>query len=259
MSRIESFLSERLDGIIWTTLADVEHQRLFIECRFAEQRRVSFNCLSINDKTWLWRDVTLEEPWWVTLAAVSGEVLLFTAYHDTANPDQKSVLAYDIGRREMRWFKNHFAIDSVNKGVVSGTDIRTGFQEMFLKLDTGEEITPAAIPTNEQNIELVRPFQYHEGTRDFETVHRFLEKKCGILAVKTIEYREYESFVIVSAFEGETDLANYLIVVSSEGKILMRETLGERLKGLALDSFFIMSGYLIFVKNKTELVIWRFV
>src|SRR5690606_10142676 len=178
---------------------------------------------------------------------------------DTANPDQKSVSATDIGRREKRWFKSQLAIESVTKGVVTGTDTRPGLQAPFPKVGTGEEIPPAAVPPNAQNREPARPFPYHQGSRDCETGHRFLEKECGVLAVKTIEYREYESFVIVSAFEGETDLANYLIVVSSEGKILMRETLGERLKGLALDSFFIMSGYLIFVKNKTELVIWRFV
>ena len=73
----------------------------------------------------------------------------------------------------------------------------------------------------------------------------------------TVEYVEYGSLIVISAFAGEQNLANYLFVFNSAGELLLKETLGEQLKGIALDTFFILSGFLIFVKNKSELVIYK--
>ncbi len=207
----------------------------------------------------MWKDVAFEETWWITLAGVSENVLLLTAYHDAANPDRKTLFAYHVLRQEVLWFRNNFALSAVSGGKVKGTDTRMGFHEIVLDLESGGEEKAAPFIAPQQNFELVHPFQYQEGSDSFATVHAFLVKRFNISPVFTIEYREYGSFIIISAFEGREDLANYLIVLNSAGEVMVRETLGTGLKGIALDTFFVLSGYLIFVKNKTELVIWKFV
>jgi hypothetical protein len=63
----------------------------------------------------------------------------------------------------------------------------------------------------------------------------------------------------VSVFVNEAGLANYLYGLSASGEILIKEKLGESLKGVGLDTFFIFSGHLIFVKSKNELISYKIV
>jgi hypothetical protein len=131
---------------------------------------------------------------------------------------------------------------------------------MRLNLADGSEIPrDSYVLADEQNFMIIRPFQYHEGSTHFATVKAFLEMKCQVSPIISIEYCEYNSLVLVSAFVTQNDLANYLFVFNSSGELVMKEILGEDLKGIAFDAFFIFSGYLIFVKNKCELVSYKFV
>ena len=74
-----------------------------------------------------------------------------------------------------------------------------------------------------------------------------------------IEYLEYNSMVFISCYIDRDGLANFLFVLRSDGTVLLEEKLDDQLKGIGLDTFFIFSGYLIFVKNKTRLVSYKVV
>ena len=84
-------------------LADGMNRRLFLEIRNPVDKTVSFSALNLQNNQWLWKDVTFEETWWISLRAIEGDMLLFTIYTDTNNPDKKSVLAYDVMRKEVAW------------------------------------------------------------------------------------------------------------------------------------------------------------
>jgi hypothetical protein len=256
---IEFSFSEILKGVIWKTLADPGNNRLLIEVRDNELKLVSFSILDLENRVWILKDISFDEPWWVSLAGVSGNVTLFTMYTDTNNPDKKSVFAYHIDQQKILWWKNNFAFTALNDNRVFGIESKFGSKEVILDLTSGNEVTDRPVLPEEQNFIVIRPFQYHEGNPHFDTVRSFIEMKCHFLPVISIEYCEYNSLILVSLFVRQTDLANYLIVFSPEGDILLKETLGEQLKGIALDTFFIFSGYLIFVKNKRELVSYKIV
>ena len=233
---------------------------MFLEIRNHETKQVSFSAVTLDNDQWFWNDVKLEEPWWVTLAAASDNILLFTIYADTNNPDKKSVLAMDVHSKKIIWWRNDFAISTVTSQIVTGIDTKFGSQEVGLNIFDGKELRrDTAVLPIEQNFKVIRPFQYHEGSQHFETVHKFLKKKEAISPVIMVEYIEYGSLIVISAFTGPQNLANYLFVFNSGGEMLIKEILGEHLKGIAQDTFFIVSGYLIFVKNKSELVCYRMV
>ena len=63
--------------------------------------------------------------------------------------------------------------------------------------------------------------------------------------------------ILMSVFVKEDELANFLYGFSSDGELIFKETLGENLKGVGLDTFFIYSDHLIFVKNKKELTSYK--
>lgn len=245
-------------GIIWNTLADENHHRLFLEIRDVQEKKVSFSALNLQNYEWLWKDVSLEEPWWVSLAAMGGEVLLFTLYTDTNNPDKKSLLAYDVIKNKIIWWYNGFSLSAANTLYVKGIDARFPSKEIILDLFTGKALQQVDFHlADPQNFPVIRPFQYEEGTEHFGTVKDFLQSRQGILPVATVDYLEFEGLIMVSFFVKEEELANYLYGFNSSGEVLLKEKLGQNLKGVGLDTFFIYSDHLIFVKNKNELVTYK--
>lgn len=253
-------LSQTFQGVIWNTLVDQDSQRLFFEIREPLKKTVSFAALNLLNNQWLWKDFALEEPWWVNLRAVSANILLFTVYTDSSNPDKKSVVAHDVDKNSMAWWRNGFSVTTVNRLFVRGIDSRFPEKETILDLFTGEPVQHAEFDlADSQNFPVIRPFQYEEGTTHFNTVKDFFSSRLGFLAVVAVEYLEYEDLIIVSVFVNESGLANYLYVLNASGECLIKEKLGENLKGVALDSFFIFSGHLIFVKNKNELTSYKII
>lgn len=252
--------SGTVKGVIWKTLADPDNERLYLEVRDNVQKRVSFAALSLLDQAWLWKDIVFEEPWWINLQAVAGDVLLFTLYNDASNPEKKSVLAYEVNKHKILWWRNNFTVTSIINGQVEGIDTKFGAKQIRLNLPDGGELNQQGhVFGEERNLMIIRPLQYTEGSTYFETVRAFLESKYKFSPIISIEYCEYHSLILISAFISQAGLANYLFVVNSAGELLMKESLGEQLTGIALDTFFIFSGYLIFVKNKCELVSYKIV
>lgn len=241
-------------------LADGKNRRLFLEIRNAADKTVSFSALNLQNNQWLWKDLVFEEPWWISLRAIEGDILLFTIYTDANNPDKKSVLAYHVVKKEIAWWRNGFSMTSVNRLSVSGVDAKFPGKESILDLFTGQPVQGGDFDlADSQNFPVIRPFQYEEGTEYFVTVKDFLRSRLGISPVASIEYLEIKDLIIVSVFLKEEGLANYLYVLDAHGDVLMVEKLGEDLKGIGLDTFFVFSENLIFVKNKNELLSYSIV
>ncbi|HEU5145686.1 MAG TPA: DUF4905 domain-containing protein [Chryseosolibacter sp.] len=241
-------------------LADGNNQRLFLEIRNPSSKTVSFSALNLQNNQWLWKDLVFEEPWWISLRASEGDVLLFTIYTDENNPDKKSVLAYNVVAKEIIWWRNGFSLTSVNRRTVSGVDMKFSGKESILDLFTGQPVKGGDFDlVDSQNFPVIRPFQYEEGTEYFVTVKDFLHSRLGISPVASIEYLEINDLIIVSVFLKEKGLANYLYVLDANGGVLMEEKLGEDLKGIGLDTFFVFSDNLIFIKNKNELLSYSIV
>jgi hypothetical protein len=260
VGKIEFHSSQTFSATVWKTLVDERAKLIFIESRDSETKRVSFSAWDLERNIVLWENIELEEKWWISLGYVSHGTLLFTLYTDTNNPDQKSVIAFDIQSQEIKWWKNNFVVAYISGDFVAGQDTKFGSRQICLEIESGKEVTDAKIESqSQQNFNLIRPLQYIQGTDHFESVKAFLERKCSFSPVHLVEYREYHSLILISTFTGQTELANFLIVFNSEGDSVLKEQLGENLKGIAYDTFFILSGFLIFVKNKRELISYRFV
>lgn len=246
--------SHVFQGIIWNIVLDGENQRLYLEVRNAGEKKVAFSALNLQDNQWLWKDVSFEEPWWISLGAVAGDILLLTVYTDTNNPDKKSLIAYHSLNKEIVWWYNGLSLTSANSRYAMGVDAKFPGKETVLDVFTGKPVEHIDFHlADSQNFPVIRPFQYEEGTGHFDTVKQFLESRLGIIPVVTIEYLEFEDLIFVSVFLKEQELANYLYGFSARGELLMEEKLGENLKGVGLDTFFIFSRHLLFVRNKNEL------
>ena len=198
----------------------------------------------------------MEEPWWISLSGVSGDIALFTLYTDTANPDKKAALAYHIRTEELAWWSNDFSIHTISDDCVWGFAEKFGKQEVVLDAKTGVP-RKALTPDVRINDKAERPHHYPADHPYFDTVKKFLNQKFNLLPTAALEYLEHDSLIFISCYLHENELANYLFVLSPDGELLLKEKLEERLKGIGLDTFFVLSGCVFFARNKGELVSYK--
>jgi Domain of unknown function (DUF4905) len=255
---IDFNFSHVFEGIVWKTVVAPGTNLLLLEVRNSERKQVSFSALDSRTGQFVWRDILFDEPWWISLGAATGEVVLFTIYLETTNPDKKAIFAYHIFDRKILWWNNDFSLVSVSSGRVRGMSSKFGNKTVILDVFTGKEASVGE-DSDETPDGVVRPQQYLADNEYFASVKRFLERKFNLLPVTALEYLEHDSIIFVSFYIQEDELANHLLTMSSDGQILLHEKLDEHLKGIGLDTFFVFSGSIFYVKNKAELVSYRIV
>ena len=259
MARSVQFnFSHVFEGVIWNMLVSQGDGILVLEVRDSQRKKVTFSALESQTGKFIWRDKSFDEDWWINLGAISNNVVVFTVYLETNNPDKKGVFAYHIFEDRMLWWNNDFSLVSVSNGIVEGISYKYGVQKLILDIMTGKEVSEKG---REQQVatDVIRPHQYLSEHSYFNTVKIFLEQKFNLSPLKALEYLEHDSIIFISFYVQEVELANYLIMISADGNLLVKEKLDEQLKGIGLDTFFILSGCVFFVKNRAELVSYRIV
>ncbi|HTE30271.1 MAG TPA: DUF4905 domain-containing protein [Chryseolinea sp.] len=255
---IEYNFSHLFNGIIWNTVVTPEEGILIIEVRNKELKRVTFSALSTGLGNFLWKDIAFDEPWWISLNAAAKQTAIFTIYLENNNPDKKGIFAYDITAQKVMWWNNDFSLVAVNDRFVRGIASKYGVRELTLELGTGVE-TSAEKELLQSPDGVLRPFQYTEDSSHFITIKTFLSSRFNLLPVSALEYLEYDALIFLSFYVQEGGLANYLMIISDNGDLLMKEKLDEQLKGIGLDTFFLYGDSVFFVKNKRELFSYKIV
>jgi hypothetical protein len=243
--------------VVWNLVVHEQRKLLFIETR--NEPQVRFSAFNLSENRFLWKNLAFDEPWWITMTDAVENLLLFTVFTDKNNPGQKSLMAFDFDRKQIEWWKNNFSLSEVTTQFVTGLDTTLGMKTSWLDLKTGQPVKEQPDLPPVRNFSVLKPLQYYPGSEHFNTVKTFLEAKFRIFPVSLIEYMEYESLLFISCYVDDHGLANFLYVLNAEGEMLFTEKIDEGLKGIGIDTFFIFSGYVIFVKNKTLLVSYKLV
>jgi outer membrane protein assembly factor BamB len=252
--------SHSFPGAIWATLAVPERHLLIIEERDQTNFQVKFSALDFQTDTFLWRGLTLKESWWIGLTAANNNTVLLHSYTNKGNPDHKNLIALDILTGKIRWEVEEFSFFDWDGSEIVGHLTKNELVQASINIQSGL-VTERAWdekPADNRTTPL-QPVRYLEGTPYFETVKEFMEKGTTYHPIKGVEYLEWNDLIMISLYEEENgNLANYLIVFDKNGEVLLEVKLGGKLSGLGTDTFFILSGCLFLIKNKTELVAYTF-
>jgi len=258
-STLEKNFSHHFPGKIWTLVAATDKNLLFIEIRDEANFQVSFYALEYTANEFVWKDLRLKESWWVSLQAAHGDMALFQSYMSKGNPDHKKLIGFDIFNKTIRWEVEEFSFYDWNDTTILGYLTNGDIQPAIIDRETGAvQAVGWENKTSVRDTHSKSPAQYLEESTHFESVKSFILQKTGWTIVRGVEYLEMDGRIMVSAYsDHEGSLANYLLVFNQAGTLLMQEKLGEKLEGLGTDTFFVLSGCLFFVKNKSELVAYR--
>ena len=248
--------SHVFEGVIWNTKVSDQNQIIVLEVRDTNKKEVRFSALNYSSDEFLWKDRMMDEPWWISLSGIAGDIMLLTLYTNKNNPDNKAVVAYNVQDGELVWWNNDFSVQTLGKNSVIGFSEKFGKREQILDVLTGNTIEVKDL--NFENPEIVlRPQHYPADHPYFDTVKTFLNQKFNLLPIAALEYLEHDSLIFISCYLQENDMANYLFIMSADGNLLLKEKLDDHLKGIGLDTFFVLSGCVFFVRNKVELVSYK--
>lgn len=255
-SRLDFNFSFSFDGAVWNTVIVPEMHQLIVEIRDDSKRQVTFSAIDYQQKSLIWKDLKVRERWWVNLLAADQDTIVLQQFHGNENPDKKTLIGLDVATLQERWRKEKFSFQSLQSGKIKGLLIDPEPVAAVFDAHSGEKVQEEINDTGGNEIfGLVRPFQYLEETPYFKTVSDFVSGQFGETILGASEYVESDGLIFISYYlKKEDGLANYLLVITSGGAVLLHEKLGERLKGLGVDTFFLLAGCLFYIRNKNELL-----
>ena len=252
--------SHSFQGTIWATLAVPQKHILIIEVRDDTKFQARFSALDFKGNNFLWKDLLLRENWWIGLTAANENTLLLHTYVNKGNPDHKNLMALDIFSGNVRWEIEEFSFFDLNESEIVGHLTKEELTQATINIESGVLTENEwVVPDVKSKTDTLRPVQYLEGTPYFETVREFIQRRSDYRPTKGIEYLEWRDVIVVSFYIDEGgSLANYLLAFDKLGEVMLEVKLGEKLTGLGTDTFFMLSGCLFLIKNKTELVAYTF-
>jgi hypothetical protein len=267
------------EGIIWRMVL-AEHGRLVAECRDPENKVVSFFCLNMTSGKELWRDLRLDEPWWVGIEAVQKNVVLLHAFAKPDMPEHKGIRAFDLASGVQLWRNDDAAYwFGFGDRVIAYRDFferRVGYE---IDLQSGR-----LLKTHEGSLEelhaLRRQAAEHQNLPDVMLPEIFPEDSEPALAALIgketkgkeisgrIEYVCHQDALLfnfhfpmrVHIGESPSFENNFVVYRLKDKKRVFAEVIGQNLAGYVPDSFFVKHPYAFFIKDRKTLTavrIWK--
>ncbi len=188
--------------------------------------------------------------WWSTLIHATPGVILTRSYGEEGSPEHSELIAFDANSGKRLWMRSGIILEEAGLSAIS---VRHLDQTVLLNIHTGEEVNIEMENAIEENKKLLLPFRYINDSTHFKTVSNYLLSTYAVQAMHVIEYLEYQGLIFISFYvQGEEHMNNRLLVIDDEGQEEFQVTLGENLKGISDNTFFLFNGNLIFVDNRNQ-------
>ncbi len=266
-------------SIIWRMVL-AEHGTLVGECRDPENRVASFFCLEMSTGKVLWRDLRLDEQWWVGIEAVQKNVVLFHAFAKPDMPEHKGIRAFDAASGVQLWRNDDVAYwfghenlvivyrDLFEKRVGYEIDLQSGVLLKTHDASLEELHALRRQAAEEQSLpEVTLPEVFVEEEVDPALAALVRKETKGKELSGRVEYLWQNDVLVFNCHvqrrdsTGSSTLENNLIVYRlPEKKRVFADVIGRNLAGYVPDSFFARHPYILFIKdqkNLTALRLWK--
>jgi hypothetical protein len=259
-------------SIIWRMVLG-DHGTLVGECRDPENKVASFFCIDLSTGKALWKDLRLDEQWWVGIEAVQKNVVILHAFAKPDMPEHKGIRSFDTVSGVQLWHNDDVAYwfghedrviayrDFFERRVGYELDLQSG---VLLKTHDGslEELHQLRRKAaEEQSVpEVTLPEVFVEEEVDPALVALVRKETKGKELSGRVEYvRQNDillfNFHVQSRHRSlDPNLENNLVVYRlPNNKRIFADVIGRNLTGYVPDSFFVRRPFVLFVKDQRTL------
>jgi hypothetical protein len=247
MTKLQSFINEQFNGIIWRMEVDSLSETIFVEVRNSEEKQVSFGSISLSDGKTNFKDLTTPERWFTGIEAAYDGVLLLHNYQSEMSPVHKGLIGIDPINATTLWSNYTYGFDhlSINGPVVFNSQVQP--KKLFL-----------------MDVKTGRSNRLYEPVIDTDLINKVifpqmlplshLKQNVGIEPYgNSVHYLEYNNFGIVSLHSFEAgNLKQHLYIINDLG-IIYEDLLNADIQKLQPEAFILHQNHLIYIKNKAEL------
>ena len=239
------------------------------EVRNHEKKQASFFCLDESSGRALWRDRTFEEPWWIGVEAVTGDVIILHTYEKPDMPQHRAMIAIDARSGLEIWREPDAAFVFLSGASVYGLRQQLGMRSVVeLELRTGTlvrifdetvpefgELRSSATPSIDMGqIELAAPYEPGSDPACDSAVNRSILRNLAATGLESLRMDDYllVSFFVQSAGgKGlRSEFENHFRVVDlGSGKTLHDEILARSVPAPVPDTFYVRHGAVVSVKD----------
>lgn len=268
------------NGIVWR-VHFASRGRIVGESRDRDKKVASFFCLDEQSGKPLWKDLRLEEPWWVGMEGVVSDVVLLHTYAKPDMPEHKGILAFDAESGAQRWRNGDMTFwfgsdDSVyayrdffQKRVGYEIDLHTGelrrtFDESLAELHA---LRRQALE-QQASVEVILP-EILDGSPEESSLLPIVNKTTkGKEIAGNVEFIKEPGFLLFNYHVRERNSAvgsptyenHFFVYRFPQGARIFFDVIGLNLMAYAPDSFFIRRPRLYFIKDQrvlTAIRLWK--
>lgn len=250
--------------------------KIIIEERETEKKLAYFNCLEIDSGKKIFKNLQLDEKFWLGIEAVYNDIIFFHRFTKPDMPQHNGIIAFDINDQKVIWQDDDKTFLFIKDEKVYA------FQQMFedrkyfaLDYQTGEVIEE---PGNDSvSINILReeviasedfssylfPQKFGSSIIVNETANQFLKSlREAHLVSGSIEYVLKDNLLLFNFHEINRDnsLKNIFKAVDlSKGKYILEETLNSSTNAFAPDSFFVKDNLLFLLIERIKVGVYEIV
>ncbi len=236
MSILKENLSFETNSPIWGIKYNSPY--LALEVRNQEEETVEY--VILNESLEIINSIIPQEDWLINIEALTNNELLLTTFEEGESPLKKDILFYNIETGNEELIQNSSLVE-VNTNELSILDHKT------------QEVSQWVI-SNKQDKDVTYPAHYPQESEHLQTVASFLKNVASKDHVVSTDYLETKNNIIISYFCLENEILNsYLLITDLEGAPIHQFTTGEKLNGIAFDTFFLVENRLYYIAYKNTL------
>ncbi len=258
---------------IWRLLIS-DTDRLVIETRNTEAKEVFFHCIELDKGKVLFKDFQFDEKFWIGIEAIKGDKIFYHKFVKPNMPGHKKIICYDIIEQKILWLNDELTFLTLYQDKVYA------FRKMFERQDaylldsnTGEIIEELGSDFNKVN-EKLNETRLEEDYSNYKYPEKYSgEENSSIMSLienevkdkdisSIVEFLVYGELLFFNFYvKSATNLLDNMFAVYNidKKKKVLSEIINRNLNSFSADSFFCYKNYLILLKNKSEVTVYKIV
>jgi hypothetical protein len=253
---------------IWRILISPT-EKLIIETRNTEKKEAFFSCIDLQTSKKLFKSFQFPEKYWIGIEDFYNNTMLLHRFAKPDMPGHKSIIAFDLATQNILWENENYAflfmhMDKIytysqrfegrqfftlnpSSGEIIedlGTD-QISINEIKYKADEAKDyskyIFPEAIDVNNCDLAIT------EIVKDYEIVGDIEFAKANNFLIFN-----FHSKIVSNLLENK-----FYVYDTIKEKLVIKEIINSSVVSAVPDSFFFYDKYLILIKEKSEVIVYK--
>lgn len=269
--RLKKIFSFTDKNQIWRLLIS-DTDNLIIETRDTDNKEVFFHSINLQKGKTVFENFQLDEKFWIGIEAIQNDKIFFHKFAKPNMPEHKMIICYDIIKQNILWQNDELTFLSLSQNKIYAFKKKFEGQDVFiLDSNTGKVLEELGSDFKEIN-EILNEVKLEEDYSKYKyaekytgeedsTIISLIEKEVSDKDISSmVEFLVYEEFLFFNFYvRSATNLLDNMFIVYNinKKKKVLSDIINKNLNSFSPDSFFCYKNFLILLKNKSEVSVYK--